>query len=156
MSAARITIDGDSIEVAGRFDSEVDIDAFIDRLWSLWFAVHDPAPAQEQNASAGAPVDLPALRPASPALTIGSPPASRNSVGPTADADVSNDQERAAEKAPARDNAEAFGRLTPQQRRAVLLKRKLGSVKKVAAEMGVTDTSVCLHLKAAREKGVHI
>jgi len=58
MSASRITVEGEAIEVAGRFTSEAEIDAFCERLWGIFFALN-PDAIEENAAPPTAPVDMP-------------------------------------------------------------------------------------------------
>lgn len=58
MSGARITVEGEAIEVAGRFSSEAELDAFCERLWGIFFALHPEAVEERAPALEAVPVEL--------------------------------------------------------------------------------------------------
>jgi DNA-binding CsgD family transcriptional regulator len=168
MSAARITVEGEAIEVAGRFTSEAEIDAFSERLWGIFFALHPEAAekseAQEApKAEAATPVELPQL-PRPSAVMAGLDPAIHDSAaegqGMGARHKAGHDAEREAlashPSAPEQVSAppQAFAQLSPQERRAVLLMRKYKDRNKVAQEMEIGVGTVAVYLSTARKKGV--
>lgn len=166
MTAARITIDGSAIEVAGRFESEAELDAFVALLWRAWFAARpedeqaaESAPEPENFYASARPM---AELPSSCLHRANTVPAIHESAAQRPDVDASDARGHEAAGEETRragdgvDPAAAFAALTPQQRRCVLLQRKLRGVAKVAKEMGMTETAVYQHLKAARDKGVAV
>lgn len=80
MTAGRIIVDGDAIEIAGRFSSEAEIDAFIERVWTVFFALH---PSAEEAESAEAPINLPPFGGARPSREVFTEPASANIATPS-------------------------------------------------------------------------
>jgi hypothetical protein len=168
MSASRITVEGESIEVAGRFTSEAEIDGFCERLWGIFFALHPEAAEQcvaqdAPKAESAKPVDLPQL-PRPSAVLAGLDPAIRESVPERQAVDArlkaGHDAEREAPKSnpPAPDQANtttlAFAQMSPQERRAVLLMREYKDRNKVAQEMEIGANTVSVYLSTARKKGV--
>ncbi len=183
MSAPRISVEGDAIEIAGRFTSEAEIDAFIERVWTVFFALHPPAEAAE---SGEAPINLPPLgkagasravfaepasanipTPSRPAVMAGPDPAIHDSASQRPGVDARDkrghdapasagwgeDESIIAEDVPAEDAA-AFARLSAGERRAVLLMRKHRDRSAVAKIMEINPNSVTNYISAARNKGV--
>jgi hypothetical protein len=179
MTAARITVEGEAIEVAGRFTSEAEIDAFCERLWGIFFALHPEAVEQcmaqdAPKAEAATPVELPQL-PRPSAVMAGLDPAIHESVPERQAVDARHKAghdagreapaygrkgESGATREPSRENvsddAAAFARLSASERRAVLLMRKHGDRNAVAREMEINPNSVTNLLGYARRKGVQI
>jgi hypothetical protein len=180
MSAARITVEGESIEVAGRFTSEAEIDAFSERLWGIFFALHPEAAEQcaaqdAPKAESAKPVDLPQL-PRPSAVMTGLDPAihessvseeqavdARHNAGHDAEREASASGRKGESGAPREssredvsDDAAAVARLNASERRAVLLMRKHGDRNAVAREMEINPNSVTNLLGYARRKGVQI
>jgi DNA-binding CsgD family transcriptional regulator len=163
MSAARIAVEGEAIEVSGRFSSEAEIDAFCERLWGIFFALHPEAVEEGAPALEAAPVELPQL-PRPPSVMAGLDPAIHESPAqrPIVDANDARGCD-AEKKAPAsqpstRDQTsaapQAFAQLSPQERRAVMLMRKYKDRNKVAQEMEIGVGTVAVYLSTARKKGV--
>jgi hypothetical protein len=179
MSDARITIEGEAIEVAGRFSSEAELDAFCEQLWGIFFALHPEAVEEreaqdESKIESAKPVDLPQL-PRPSAVMTGLDPAIHEGAaerqGMDARLKAGHDAEREApaygrkgESGATRessrenvsDDAAAFARLNASERRAVLLMRKHGDRNAVAREMEINPNSVTNLLGYARRKGVQI
>lgn len=160
--APRITVEGDAIEVAGRFTSEAEIAAFIARLWDVFFAVHPDEEPESQ--STPAPPHVSAVRVGlDPAIHESGPPChgvdARDKRGHD-DSPEPTQREAHLKDDPSADDvssdAAAFARCTPSERRAVLLKRKHDDIKVVARTMEVNPNTVYLYLRNAREKGVAI
>jgi len=160
--APRITVEGESIEVAGRFTSEAEIAAFIARLWDIFFAVH---PDEEQESQATpAPPHVPTLMAGlDPAIHESRPRChsvdARDKRGHDDSREPAQREAHPEDNPPADDvsgDAAAFARCTPSERRAVLLKRKHDDIKAVARTMEVNPNTVYFYLRSAREKGVAI
>jgi|GEM_PF-4534620 len=147
MSASRISVAGDAIEVSGRFENEGELDAFVERLWAVFFAVHPPA---EDAESTAAPINLPPLSKAVAAVVESAP--AKESRPLRVDSHV-----KPAALPPGPNTAEdaaAFARLSPGERRAVLLMRKHRDRNAVAKIMEINPNSVTNYISAARNKGV--
>lgn len=170
MTASRITVEGDAIEIAGRFTNEAEIDAFIERVWTVFFAVHPPA---EDGEGGAAPINSPPLGGRGgggvgaslayvPAIHESVPQRpgadARHKAGhetPSAPPRVEDDVEHDSPPGPVTaEDAAAFARLSSGERRAVLLMRKHRDRNAVAKIMEINPNSVTNYISAARNKGV--
>lgn len=144
MTAPRIIIDGDEIEIAGRFSSEAEIDAFFERLWTVWFALQ---PAQA-DAKAEAPPASEGARFVGKSVEEISEQIGEEVVRP---GPVSHETVRAD---PPETSADELARLTPSERRVILLMREKRDAQPVADAMGIGVATVYFHIKNAKKKGV--
>jgi hypothetical protein len=157
MSDTRITVQGEAIEVAGRFSSEAELDAFCERLWGIFFALHPEAVEDGAPGREAAPVELPQL-PHPSVVTAGLEPAIHGSPAERHGVDARHKagHDAAREKIVPGDDAAAWARCSPAERRAVLLFRKHGDRNAVAREMEINPNSVTNLLGCARRKVVQI
>jgi DNA-binding CsgD family transcriptional regulator len=163
MSAGRVIVDGNALEVAGRFETADEIAAFVDRLWTAFYVINPDAPEPDSFVETEKPIDLPEM-PRRAAVMAGLDPAiheipaQRPVVDPN-DARGSDAEKKAPASQPStRDQTsaapQAFAQLSPQERRAVMLMRKYKDRNKVAQEMEIGVGTVAVYLSTARKKGV--
>jgi hypothetical protein len=150
-------MDGNALEVAGRFETADEIAAFVDRLWTAFYVINPDAPEPDSFVETEKPIDLPEM-PRRAAVMAGLDPAIHESPAERhgVDARPKAGHDAASEKTVRGDDAAAFARCSPAERRAVLLFRKHGDRNVVAREMEITPNSVTNLLGYARRKGVQI